>query len=207
MNQIKSPFFVVEEFLSPLMCEMIVDECSFYVPDTDKDGFNVKTIKTNHNAESIIYERLSSIIPTIEEYYNFTYKGTEPIQFEWYPVGSNSNPISENSAFLRGKWSRVKARDFTCILFLSDYQDKLPFESDYEVYGGKLEFAQHKFGFNPTRGTLVIYPSDPHFINNTALVLAGDLYQARIQIAANQPWIYNLTEFPGNYTNWFQQYI
>lgn len=199
----KSPFYVVNEFLSPLLCEVIVDECEFFTPDVDKDGFAVKTIKTNDKAEQLIYERLSSIIPILQEHYNFIYRGTERIQFEWYPSGSNSIPISENSIFSKGKWSRTKVRDFTGILFLSDYQDHLPFESDYEVYGGKLEFAQHKFGFNPTRGTLIFFPSDPHFINNTATILAGDLYQARIQIAANQSWIYNLNNYPGNYTNWF----
>ncbi len=199
----KSPFFVVEEFLSPLLCETLLDYCDFTSPDTNQDGNYIKTNRTSEQADLIIYERLCSVIPIIQDYYNFIYKGTEQIQFEWFPHGSNSNSISENSMFLNGKWARVKSRDFTCILFLSDYQETPPFETDYEVYGGKLEFTQHKFGFNPTRGTLVIFPSDPHFINNTATVLYGHLFQARIQIAANQPWIYNPTNFPGNYTNWF----
>jgi hypothetical protein len=137
-------------------------------------------------------------------YYQQAYKGTERMQFEWYPEGCTSEFVCENSEFLRQKWLRTKARDFTCILFLSDYQEKIPFEQEFEVYGGKLEFVQHKFGFNPKRGTLIVFPSDPHFINITTPILAGDLFQVRIQIAAKSPYLYNPQDFPGNYTTWFK---
>lgn len=203
MNATKSPFYVVEEFVSPLMCEDIVDACNFNVPDKDREEHEIKTITRCEQAEQVIYERLQMILPELQAYYKFLYRGTEPVAFEWFPQGSSGNPQSENSEFMKGKWVRTRARDLTAILFLSDYQDKTPFEDEFEVYGGKLEFAQHKFGFNPTRGTLVVFPSDPHFINNTSPILAGDLFQARIHLAAQKPMLYNPQEFPGNYTVWF----
>ncbi len=203
LAQTKSPFCVVEEFVSPLICETILDYCDFLVPDVDRAGRAVKTCKTNDMAEQIIYDRIRSIIPILQDYYNFIYKGTEIISFEWFPQGSRNAIIAENSVFAKGKWSRIKSRDFTGVLFLSDHQDSIPFEGDYEVYGGKLEFIQHKFGFNPKRGTLIVFPSDPHFINSTSDILAGDLFQARIQIAAQHPWKYNMSDFPGDYTKWF----
>lgn len=199
----KSPFYIIREFASPLLCEDIIDACDFNVPDQDKDGKEIKTAKKSEMAEALIYERLLLTLPEIQAHYEFLYKGTERIQFEWFPTESSGVCQSENSEFLRGKWLRSRARDFTGILFLSDYQEKIPFDKEYEVLGGKLEFPQHKFGFNPERGTLVIFPSDPHFINVTTGVLAGDLFQARIQIAAKSAYLYNPQKFPGNYTTWF----
>lgn len=200
----KSPFVVVQDFVSPLMCEEIIDLCDYNVPDTDKEGKYVKTVKTCEPAEGIIYERVQALVPMLQEHYGFEYKGTERMHFEWFPEGSQGQFQSENSEYLRGKWLRTHNRDFTCVLFLTDYQEKVPFEQDYEAYGGKLEFPQHQFGFQPERGTLVVFPSDPHFINITSNLIIGDLYQVRIQIGAKAPYIYNPQNFPGNYTVWFK---
>lgn len=207
MAAVKSPFYVVEEFISPLMCEEIVDSCDFLVPNRDKNGKETKTQKTCDRAETIIYERLLGLLPELQAYYQILYKGTERVQFEWFPEGSKGEFVCGNSEFLRGKWLRTKQRDLTGILFLSDFQDKTPFEGEFECYGGKLEFVQHKFGFNPQRGTLVVFPSDPHFINVTTDVLAGDLFQARVEIAAKTPYLYNPELFPGNYLSWFAPLI
>jgi hypothetical protein len=195
----KSPFYIVQEFV----CEELIDACAFTVPDVDKEGHYVETIKTSDHAEELIYNRLVSILPDIEAYYNIQHKGTERVVFEWFPEGSKGKFICENSAFLRGKWLRTKQRDLTAILFLSDYRDVPQFD-DYEVYGGKLEFVQHKFGFNPQRGTLIVFPSDPHFINITTPIVVGDLYQARMQIAAAVPYLYDPLQFTGNYLSWFK---
>lgn len=200
----KSPFYVVQDFISPLLCEELIDLCDFNVPDTDKEGNEVKTTRTCEPAENIIYERLLRILPDIQTYYDIQYKGTERIMFEWFPEGSHGQFVCENSEHLRGKWLRVRNRDLTAVLFMTDYQEKVPFEQDFEAYGGKLEFVQHQFGFQPNRGTLVIFPSDPHFINITSRLMAGDLYQARIQMVAKAPYIYNPLDFPGDYRVWFK---
>lgn len=200
----KSPFYVIEEFISPLMCEDIVDTCNFNAPDTDKDGKAIKSVRHNETAEQMIYERLQMVLPELQAHYQMLYRGTERVVFEWFPEGSSGQFQSENSEFLRNAWLRTRNRDLTGILFLCDYQDTLPFEAEFEVYGGKLEFVQHKFGFNPQRGTLIVFPSDPHFINITTPVLVGDLYQARIQMAAQTPYLYDPSKFPGNYTTWFK---
>jgi hypothetical protein len=200
---VKSPFFIVNEFLSPLLCEDLIDALDYNVPDTDKDNHPILTKKSSQQAEQIIYERLQQILPAVQNHYHISYKGTEPVTFEWYPSGTEGVVHAENSEYLRQKWVRVRPADLTAILFLSDYQDTDRFDEYYEVYGGKLEFPQHQFGFNPTRGTLVVFPSDPHFINKTSRVHAGDLFQARIQMVASTPLLYNPADFPGNYTIWF----
>lgn len=204
MSASKSPFYVIEEFISPLMCEDLIDLCNFNVPDTDRDLKEIKTVRTSETAEQLVFERFQLALTELQAYYQFRYRGTERIGFEWFPEGSSGKFQSENSEHLSGKWVRTRSRDLTGVLFMSDYQEKTPFESEYEVYGGKLEFVQHKFGFNPQRGTLVVFPSDPHFINITSPVLAGDLYQARIQVAAQAPFLYDPRSYPGNYTTWFK---
>jgi hypothetical protein len=203
MKKIHSPFYVIDEFISPLGCEEMIDILNYTTPDLDKDGHPLVSVKTNERAGGMIYERLQYALPEIQAYYKFLYKGTHPIEFEWFPENSENKLHAENSEFLRGKWLRTQAKDFTGILFMCDYQDDIPFEQDYEVLGGKLEFPQHQFGFNPVRGTLVIFPSDPHFINANTRIHVGELYQARIHMAAQTPYLYQPQDFPGDYRHWF----
>ncbi len=201
---IKSPFYVVQEFLSPYLCEEIIDMADFNVPDTDKDENPVKTTRRCERGQAIIYERFLHTIPEIQAHYQNLYKGTEAMDFEWFPETAKGEFLCGNSKFLRNKWLRVAQRDLTCVIFLCDYQDKVPFEKDYEVYGGKLEFPQHRFGFNPQRGTLIVFPAAPHFINMTTEILVGDLFQVRFHTATQIPLLYNPQQFPGDYTTWFR---
>lgn len=198
---------VFQEFISPLQAEIIVDHLNVTVPDTDTEDTPVLMRIPHKTAEALVFERLEHIIPRIESYYNVQYKGTEqPIVFEWYAEGASGYPRCENSHYVKGKWVRTKHRDLSCVLFLSEYRDNLPFDEDYEVYGGKLEFPQHKFGFNPQRGTLIVHPSDPHFINVTTQSNVGELFQVRINITTKDPLIYSPEGYPGDFTVWLQEY-
>jgi hypothetical protein len=201
----KSPFLVFQNFISPLLCESIIETSNFTVPDLDKKGKPVKTVRRNEEAEDIIFERIQNIIPQIESHYGSKYKGTEkPILVEWFDQESVGVLGCENSSFLRSKWVRTKDREFTGILFLTDYQEDTPFDSDFEVYGGKLEFPQWNFGFNPQRGTLIIFPSGPHFINANASVHYGELHQVRFHISAQTPFMFDISNFPGDIDSWFK---
>jgi len=199
----KSPFYVVQNFLSPKQCEMIVDNLGYYSPDVDKDGIAIKMMRNHEESEKIVYGKFKPLIPKLEEYFNFIHRGTEPMTFEFLAEGVKPEAICDSSKWIKKKWVKTKDRDFSAMLFLSDYQDQVPFDSDYEVYGGKLEFLQHKFGFNPERGTLIVYPSGPHFINANAEIRFGDLFQARFYIAAQAHYAYQPIDFPGNYLSWF----
>jgi len=199
----KSPFYIVEDFLSPKVCETIADGLGFCTPDSNAEGDAIKMYRFNEVFERAVFERLQPIIPDIMEHFEAEYRGTEGVVFEYIAEGTKAEPVCENSTYIKKKWARTKDRDFTGVLFLSDYSDSPDFDPDYEVYGGKLEFPQHKFGFNPTRGVLVVFPSGPHFINANADVIAGDLIQAKLHIAASLPYLYQPANFPGDYTTWF----
>lgn len=203
----KSPFLIKQEFISPLLCEDLVDMLNLTVPDVDTENHPIRTIRMHERAELNVFTFIEDIIPEIEEYYRIDYRGTEQMIFEWYAAGCNGyEPHCESSNYVRKKWLRTKDRDLTGVIFLSDYQERVPFDDDFETYGGKLEFAQHGFGFNPQRGTMILFPSDPHFINNTTPVLAGDLYQIRFHIAAQTPFLYDPAAFPGDYRVWLEQF-
>lgn len=201
----KSPFVVVRNFLSPMLCEQFSNKIGFTDPDIDHaTGKPLRMVKFEDDVQTIVWSKLLTIIPSIEKYYGFEYRGAERIMCEWYSEGVQGEVGCENSTYLKKKWIRSRDRDFTGVVFLSDYQDTDQFDSEYEVYGGKLEFPQHHFGFNPERGTLILFPSVPHFINATANINAGELYQVRFHIAAKEPYLYNPSKFPGDFKNWFK---
>jgi hypothetical protein len=102
---------------------------------------------------------------------------------------------------------RVRDRDLTAVIFLTDHQDKPPFDPEFEVSGGKLEFPQHGFGFNPERGTMVVFPADPHFLHRTAPVKAGELFQIRLHIATKEPFLYQPDDFPGDFRSWLKPFM
>ena len=207
MENIHSPFFVVPEFLSPLLCEEIVDSLKLTVPEYDKDDNPLASFRHHDVSEEAIYERIVPLIPEIEKHYNIEYHSSERVRFEWFPDGCSGEKLHcENSNYVRKKWLRVRNRDLSVVIALCDFQSTIPFDGDFEVYGGKLEFPQHRFGLNPQRGTLIIFPSGPHFINCTTEILAGDLYRARFHIAAQKPFLYNPTDFPGNFTSWLREF-
>lgn len=200
----KSPFLIFSDVLSPLKCENIIDDCSFTVPDKDKDGFPVKTSKSDQRVDVLTYQIVQRLKPMLEEHYGIEYKGTERSQIEWYPSNcALTPPHCDNSERLGKKWVQTMGRDLTMITFLSDFNADAAFDDDFEVYGAKLEFPVHQFGFNPVRGTVVIFPSGPHFINGVSAVHVGNSYMIRTHIAAKRPLIYDPKSFPGDYTKWF----
>lgn len=203
---IKSPFYVIPEFISPMMCEEIIDQLDFIVPDIDSKGTPVSSTKTHEHYEMYLFEEFQKYQSTISAYYNSDHRATTEFTFTWYPEGSSAAMHCENSMHLNSKWVRVFDRDITCILFLTEYNDIAPFDDDYEVYGGKVEFPQHGFGFNAQRGTLIAFPSEPHFINGISRILAGSLYLAKFHIATKSPLLFDPAKFPGNYQTWLREF-
>jgi hypothetical protein len=189
------------------MCEQIIADLDVTVPDTDPQGDPITSIRHSAKHEKGVFERFEPYIEEIEDHYNIEYRGTERPVFEWHVEEGKDDWKCGNSEYLRKKWVRVRDRDLTCVAFMMDHQSQPPFDPNFEVMGGKLEFAQHGFGFQPERGTLVVFPSDPHFLHRTAPVLAGELFQIRFHIAATEPFLYQPTDFPGDFRAWLKPYM
>ena len=202
------PFFVVENFMSPLVCETAVDSINLTVPDYNSEGTKpIISVLESPTIERLVFNRLEMFIPKIEQRYGVQYKGTHSVEFQWLAQGCEGEaPHAENSEFLREKWLRIRDNDLTGVVFLSDFNDNTPFDGEFEVYGGKHEFPQHGFGFQPQRGTLVVFPSAPHFVNHTLPIIVGDLYRVKFYISTQVPYLYDPNRFPGDYSTWFKGY-
>lgn len=205
----KSPFLIVRNFLSPLKCEEVVEGLRNTLPNTDQRGNPTLTVKGSRLFESRMLPDFKDLLPDFENYYNVETKTTTPFAFEWYPTGyAGEKAKCDGYQFLgkRGKsaeWIRVKDYDFTVTIFLNDHSDSHNFDERFECRGGKLEFPTHDFGFNPTRGTMVIFPCRPQFINAVGGVQLGDMNMIRFHVITKDDYEYNPEEFKGGYKEWF----
>jgi hypothetical protein len=202
----RSPFLIFEEFISPLQCEEIVIGNDNNFPNYDKQGKIQPLFFYNKFAEVRLTPQIADIVvPKVESHYNVEVKGITEFEFEWYPAGyeGTGKLRYENSSRINGSWQRINDHDFTGVIFLNDYNDKTPFDDEFEVYGGSLEFPTHEFSFNPVRGTLVLFPGAPNFANHVSAVHAGESTLIRFHVATHDPYEYNMQEFPGDYRTWF----
>lgn len=207
MSQNKSPFLVMENFLSPKQADYIVDTLNIMEPDTDHNNNPIKSVRFNHHCESLVFTSLEEKKPEVEAYFGFEWKGTELMSFEFFPeeCANGMEPTCSNAIYTQKKWLRNKNRDFTGVIFLSDYNDSSDdkFDPSFEVFGGKLQFPQYGFSFQPQRGTMVIFPAGPNFIHALSHIEAGDLYMVRFHICAEKLWPYDPKQFPGTFKTWF----
>ncbi len=203
----KSPFMVFKQFMNPLQCELLSEKLTLSTPDVNTEGKALSRKFENVDAlYSAISKPLGKVLPAIQNHYGLSIV-TSPLVItgEWYPQSYNDNVmVCDNSEYLRKKWVKVRNNDLTCILFLNQYQQTPPIDDRYEVYGGKVEFPQHGFGLNPELGTMVVYPSAPHFINFITPVNIGDLHIVRIHLTSNPMFLYQPSDFPGDFTTWFK---
>lgn len=207
MNQVRSPFFIIDEAISPLQCEQVADSAEFISLDVNKFGHPVMTIKHTELAHMIIAGALADHREAIEEHYQAVIANVEPTRVQWADSTVNPAATCDNSTRIKDKWLRVHNRDLTALVFLSDYNDKPPFDGEFEVYGGKFEFPSHGFGFNPVRGTMIIYPSDPHFTHVFSKIGMGELFVSKTFIQLESPLIYSPKNFPGTWKQWLEQVI
>jgi len=200
-----SPFEIIEDFISPLQCSVLLDNLALKKPDLDLNGAPIKyeSIFTkqhlgvinnnlNDNMERIVHRYKSEVS-------NFT------IVFQQYP--ENPNAPAEgihcgNSIYSRKKWTKVKDVDLVGILWLKNYNNKIPLDTREDVYGGKLEFPGYNFSFAPQAGTLVIFPAGPEFVTAISHIMVGSLEQIKFNIKLKN-WKFNIGNFQGSYKEWF----
>ena len=204
---IRSPFFIINEAISPLQCEQIVDSAEFIYLDVDKSNLPIMTAKHTELSHKLIQQALSAHQPAIEQHYQAKFAHLEPTRVLWADQTVSPTAISDNSVRIKDKWLRVHNRDITALVFLCDYNDNVPFDGEFEVYGGKMEFPSHNFGFNPVRGTMILYPSDPHFTHVFSRIGMGNLVVSKTFIQLDPPLIYSPSNFPGSWQQWLEHAI
>jgi len=219
MSYIRSPFLVIQDFISHKACESILGKIEVRQPDLDKDDRPIKMEHHNDELENGLFSRFKEFVPTIEERYGAKYRATEKLVFQYFPEDSSKpaeNPGCESSKFLRRKWVKMKDIDLTGILWLKDYNNNVPLDPRTETYGGKLEFPVYNFSLVPQRGTLVLFPAGPHFIYAISPILVSPLYQVKFNVCVTEPngglWFYQPANFlyderKGPLESWFNEYI
>ena len=207
----KSPFMIYQDFLNPKQVDRILKQVSVAQPNFDADGYPTKLERSHEGAQTFIYEKLQELLPEIADHYDLKIAGVEPMVFQHYPENMAGHvaeaPHAENAKYVRKKWVKCKNVDLTAVVWFKSYQNKTPLDKKTEVYGGKLEFPQYNFSLNPEAGTLVVFPAYPHFIKAISKVLVGELYQVKINIAADGVWLYDPTQFSGDWREWFNEYL
>lgn len=211
-ERIHSPFLVVEHFISPAICEQLISELGIRVPSIGEDGKPLKSERVLSTADHIqlLKGRVQERVPAIEAQYDAKVTGMEAPLFQQYfenPTRPCEIHGCENAKFLRKKWVKVKDIDLVGYLWLKDYNNGVPLDPAFEVYGGKLEFPAYNFSLVPQRGTLVLFPAGPHFITAVSPILVGSLEQIKITVKLKTVddgiWLYQPQNFPGSYTDWF----
>ena len=213
-HKIHSPFLVVENFISPSICEKLISELGIKDPTSDEAGkvFKNERILKDTEYVHLFKSRIQEHVSTIEQKYSASVVGMEnPIFTQYFEDAKNPcEPHGcENAKYLRKKWVKVKDVDLVGFVWLKDFNNGVPLDPRFEVYGGKLEFAGYNFSLVPQRGTLVLFPAGPHFITAISPVLVGSLEQVKFSIklkADNQGgWVYQPANFPGSYQEWFSE--
>lgn len=214
-EQINSPFFVIEEFFSPSLCEQVIQELGISEPSHDIDGKPIKheriiTPEQHQQFLDAVQHQLLLHGADIQTRYRGIIKGMDKPVFQQY-FENPKNPCElhgcENSKYVRKKWLKVKDVDLVCYVWLKDFGAGVPLDPRFETYGGKLEFPGYNFSLVPQRGTCVIFPAGPHFITAISPVLVGSLEQVKFSLkltdASGGLWLYDPKNFQGDYTVWF----
>jgi hypothetical protein len=169
-----------------------------------------KLERMDEDAEDYLFPAFKKLIPQFESHYTgFKYKGTEHLVFQQFPMNGKlaEEPHCENAVFKRKKWVRIRERDLTAILWLKDYQEVPPFDIKTQVLGGKLEFPVYNFGFQPQKGTLVVYPANERFISLTTQILVGELHCVRFHVIGQGNWQYDPNQYQGDFRSWFSDVV
>lgn len=210
----KSPFIIEQNFISPFTAEKIVSEIRTDSPNLDANGDALKMERHNLMWEQDIADRFRELVPEIESRYDCNYVGLEKPLFQHYPENPKvpaEPPGCENSKYVRKKWVMHKDVDLVGFIWLKDFNQNVPVDPRFEVYGGKLEFPAYDFSLVPQRGTLVMFPAGPHFISVISPIMLGDLYQIKLNVSIKQKnggrWFYQPTNFPGTWQDWFADHF
>lgn len=217
-HQVHSPFHVVENFISPALCDQIIAELGVSEPSFEIDEetpIKNERLLQGTRFDDILRDRLSEHADAIERRYGGTITGLDQPRFVQHFENPKAPAVAhgcEAAKFLRKKWVKVKDVDIVGYIWLKDYNAGVPLDPAFEVYGGKLEFPAPGFNFSilPKRGTCVIYPAGPHFITAISHILVGssEYLKFAMKLMVNTEtgeaaWFYQPANFPGTFQQWF----
>lgn len=218
MSIINSPFFSIQDFFSPSLCDQIIDEMGLSAPAyeaDDKTPIKHERIIKGTRFEGLLKKSILDNAEAIQARYGGSLVGMDEPHFFQFFENPKVHCVAhgcENSKFLKRKWVVVKDVDLVGYVWLKDYNDGIPLDPSFEVYGGKLEFPAYDFSIIPERGSAVIFPAGPHFITAVSHVFVGSMEYIKFALklvrdteTGEAAWFYQPENFPGTYQDWFNQ--
>lgn len=199
-SKIKSPFLIKEQAISNKICDQILFDLQNF---EDMTPLSEPHQISDDVVQDIILDYVPQWKEEIASYYGVIVSKVENIEFWNIPEGVEYKANCDNSKFYNNVWIRTSAVDFTSLIFLQNTADHTPLDPRYEIFGGRYEFPQYNFGFNPTTGVMITHPSDPHFINGFSTPIGTDLFVIKIKYSCNDLYLHDPKKFPGDITCWF----
>lgn len=162
---LKPPCLIFHEFLSPLKSR----DC---------------------NRDLYINAKFDGIKAYIENYYDINIKTVSTII-----ESSDINLTCDNSFYKHGKWILKNHYDFTCYIPLMNHNNHVPFDDEYDVYGGELIFPNFKKQLSLNIGDLLIFPSCPNFIHHHNKPMIGYFKYINFFITAEKRFEYDYKQW------------
>jgi hypothetical protein len=112
----KSPFLVIQDFLSKDDATKLANEVKIELSKTD-DEIIIPSERHILDKETSLYEKLKNYLPQIEDHFGLKVRGVEHLMFQQFPVSKDpaEQPQCANSVFKRKKWIKVKKIMFTMV--------------------------------------------------------------------------------------------
>lgn len=205
----RGPISRIDNFISPLFCEDIIDRSNNNIFNVDKDNNPIKTNLFNELTEIRYRPYLDDLIENfIDNYYHTEISYISKTVLEWFPKNyKNREYTVDGYNFLNQKWVNISDTDFISICFLNDYNNQPRFDDTYEVYGGEISFNNFNLTIRPTRGTLFIFPAHPAFAYKINNVEIGNLFIIKNTLTSTPKYSYNSSSFSGSPEKWVKQLL
>lgn len=168
----------------------------------------MKTVRQNAKATAVVEDMLLNHADLIDEHFGVTVASMEQAWLEWMPTNMVPDTASlPTHNLVNNTWVKIKNVDLIAVVFLSQHNTKAPFDSDFEVYGAKLEFPTFRFGFNPQIGMAVVFPAAPNFLYGNSRPHIGEGFQVVAELTCTTPFRYDPRNFPGTHKDWFRDFV
>lgn len=186
-----SPFFIIEDFISPLQCEKILQA---NVVKNDIGSIRILN-------EGVVPVVRNSILDYKSEISNrFSAELSDDIKCLFVQTRENAGvpalrPQIDGWEAPRRRWVKTKNIDLVGFIPLKTFCDNVPIDVDFEVYGGKLEMINFNFSILPERGSLILMPAAPNFMYAISPVNFGTLEFIKFYCRFEIPWTYDSSKF------------
>jgi len=132
----KSPFVVIEEAITPALCEQIIKKLGLTVPSLDAEGDPIKHERIINTPDLLIpiQHCIQDTVTLIEDRYNAVVKGMELPLFQQFFENPKKPAVThgcENSKYSRKKWAKVRDIDLIGVIWLKDFNSGVPLDPEF----------------------------------------------------------------------------